>query len=58
MSLWQITRRRFPYVLQWGRVVEHVSHRRTYARGGVYRTISGAITRSLNAEKIAETLSQ
>ena len=36
------------YVLQWGRVVEHGFHRRIYARGSVYRTISGAFTRTIS----------
>ena len=43
------------YVLQWGRVVEHGFHRRIYARGGVYRTISGAFTRSISTAQVAQS---
>ena len=55
-SLAQIVDADCAYVLQQGHLIEHGTHRHLYAQGGVYRTIFDASARSLNVEKIAETL--
>jgi ABC-type multidrug transport system fused ATPase/permease subunit len=44
------------HVLEKGRVVESGTHAELHARGGVYRGIFDASARSLNLEKIAQTL--
>ncbi len=55
-SLAQIVDADFAYVLQQGRVVESGTHQSLYAQNGVYRQIFDASARSLNVEKIAQTL--
>ncbi len=44
------------YVLKEGRVVEIGTHAELYARGGTYSEIFNASARSLNLDKIAQTL--
>jgi len=44
------------YVMKNGRVVEHGSHESVYHQDGVYKEIFDAAARSLNVEKIKETL--
>ncbi len=44
------------YVLKEGRVVEIGTHAELYARGGTYSEIFNALARSLNLDKIAQTL--
>ena len=55
-SLSQIVDADFAYVLQQGRMVESGSHQALYAQAGEYRKIFDASARSLNVEKIAQTL--
>ena len=44
------------YVLKEGHVVEHGTHEDVYHQGGTYKEIFDAAARSLNVEKISETL--
>ncbi|MCC3155379.1 ABC transporter ATP-binding protein [Hymenobacter sp. BT770] len=55
-SLSQIVDADFAYVLQKGQVVESGTHRQLYELDGAYRRIFDASARSLNIEKIAQTL--
>ena len=55
-SLSQIVDADCAYVLQQGRVVESGTHAVLYAQGGPYHHIFEASARSLNIEKIAQTL--
>ncbi len=44
------------YVLQQGRVVQHGSPSDVYQQGGVYKDIFDASARSMNVDKIANTI--
>ena len=44
------------YVLQQGRVVQHGSPSDVYQQGGVYKEIFDASARSMNVDKIANTI--
>ena len=44
------------YVLQQGRVVQHGSLSDVYQQGGVYKDILDASARSMNVDKIANTI--
>ncbi|ALW86723.1 ABC transporter [Hymenobacter sedentarius] len=55
-SLSQIVDADFAYVLQQGQVVESGTHRQLYEHDGAYRRIFDASARSLNIEKIAQTM--
>jgi len=44
------------YVLKEGRVVEIGTHEELYDKGGTYAEIFNASARSLNLDKIAQTL--
>ena len=44
------------YVLQQGRVVQHGSPSDIYQQGGVYKDIFDASARSMNVDKIANTI--
>ena len=44
------------YVLQQGRVVQHGSPYDVYQQGGVYKDIFDASARSMNVDKIANTI--
>ncbi len=44
------------YVLKEGRVVETGTHTELYERGGTYMEIFNAAARSLNLDKISQTL--
>ncbi|MCL1847646.1 MAG: ABC transporter ATP-binding protein/permease [Coriobacteriia bacterium] len=46
------------YVLKEGRVVEHGTHEDAYRQGGTYKEIFDAAARSLNVEKINNTISE
>ncbi|MBR1838636.1 MAG: ABC transporter ATP-binding protein [Bacteroidaceae bacterium] len=46
------------YVLQQGRVVQAGSPEEVYRQGGIYKEIFDASARSMNADKIAHTLSE
>jgi ABC-type multidrug transport system fused ATPase/permease subunit len=45
------------YVLENGRVVQNGTPDEVYKQGGVYKDIFDASARSMNADKIAATLS-
>ncbi|MDO7852516.1 ABC transporter ATP-binding protein [Hymenobacter convexus] len=55
-SLSQIVDADRTYVLEQGRVVENGVHQELYEQGGAYRRIFDASARSLNLEKLAQTL--
>ena len=44
------------YVLQQGRVVQQGTPQEVYSQGGVYKDIFDASARSMNVDKIANTI--
>jgi ABC-type multidrug transport system fused ATPase/permease subunit len=44
------------YVLKNGRVMEHGTHEEVYRQNGTYKEIFDAAARSLNVEKISDTI--
>jgi len=46
------------YVMKNGRVVEHGTHEDVYRQSGAYKEIFDAAARSLNVEKINDTMNE
>ena len=57
-NIGQIIDADYIYVLQQGRVVQAGTPSEVYQQGGVYKDIFDASARSMNADKIAQTIKQ